>query len=237
MTSVEQLEYTEVELRSITHNLLVEWYDREVDLGREQYFEGKDKRSKQSVEVPEDRIRDADILAQAKKDRPWLWNTRTTREYVAYNAKGEEIKLTEPVTIVDTFGPGPRESKNSPTTKAPDGRHYIGDVKATERDVSRVRARIAYMKRLNMSIQHLDHFAPTYLIVLRWYYGGLTVEQIAKRLTKVTKSEFKKGKIEKIYEASLTWVMGCVAENPIWREYLPEFREALKENHAERRRE
>lgn len=219
----EQPEISEVELRAMTYNLLVDWYENEVYLGREKYIDGKKARAKQSVEVPEERIRDIDPLHQAKKDRPWLWNKKFKRKFMTYDHEGKEIELTETLSILDTFGPGPNETRRQMTSKAPDGRSFIRTEEfVSERENKRLKARVAYMKRIHQSMRHLDRFAPSYLIILRWYLGGMGIGAIGKKLG------IASGKVEKYYECAITWIMGCIAEDPIWREYEPEFREVLK---------
>ena len=219
-------------LRAMTYNLLIEWYENEVYLGKATYAKDKAKRSKQSVEIPEEAIRSADPLAQARRERPWCWNTQTTRDFVTYDAKGEEVVLTETISIVDTFGPGPRESRRQLRSREPDGRHFITP-EFTSPNPERTRLRINYMRRIHMAIQQIDNFAPTYVLVLTWYLSGMSLEAIANRLTKMTKEaggseKTSKGTVEKWYEAALTWVMGCIAQDPIWREHEKEFRQVLK---------
>ena len=219
---------TEIDLRALTENLLRDWYENEVYLGREEYFDERRAKRKLSVEVPEDRIREIDPLAQAKKDRPWAWNTHFSRRYTAYDHEGNEIELEETLSILDTFGSGPNETRRPLTSRTPDGSAYIRVDYTADKD-TKTQIKIQYLKRIHQSIRHLDHFAPSYLVILRWYLGGKTEGSIASQL-KINKSTVAKYK-----ESAITWVMGCVAENPIWREYEPEFRALLKEHHAEMR--
>ena len=224
---------TEKQLRAMVYNMLVEWFEREVMLGREQYADGYKPRNLQPVEVNASRIRESDPLAEAKRERPELWNTTTEREFVAYDDEGNEVVLMERVSILDVFGPGPSESPKHLSAKPPRGNYINPRLHYSKQEQEEISTRNSYMIRLQRGLHHLDHFAPMYMICLRWYFARMPMEVIAKRLSKVTGERIAKGTVEKWFESALTWLMGCVMENPVWREYEKDFREVLKQHLAE----
>ena len=243
MKAAEPNKVTEQQLRDMTLNLLIQWFDNEVYLGRDAYAEGANPRKQKSLDIPESRIREMDPLAEAKKARPWNWTTTTERKYVTYDHEGNEIELTETISILDAFGPGPRETPRQLRSKAPDGRKFIDSTAhISEREKDELRTNMDYMRRLHRAIQHLDHFAPTKMYCLNEFLRGKSTEAIANRLKKIAAEldlpdKVSVGTVNKYIDGAITWITGCIVENPIWREHEREFREVLRRDNAERARE
>ncbi|MEM7281319.1 MAG: hypothetical protein AAF438_06800 [Pseudomonadota bacterium] len=209
-------------LREATIIILRQWYENEVYLGRANYAPGK-KMKTLNYDVPADRLEAADPLADAKRARPWAWKRTFKRDTGRVDKYGNPVM--ESVSILDVLGRGPYETPRQISSKPPAGPHGVRTEISSrgERDSEVQRARIDWFKRIHKGMGHLVQFAPEYADVLLQDCAGYTRSQIAKRMGLNTT------KIQDFYECGMTWLTGCLSENPLWRTDLPEYQKLMRD--------
>lgn len=226
----------EPEMRELTLYYLARWYEREVYCNRAEYAEGRRKKAPVSREIP--RMTSVDPLAEAKRERPWLWNTTFNRIYESEELNPEtgeleKVERLETVSILDTYGPGPTETRvHKPSTSQ--GRGGIRLEEAAERsardkEALRVREEVETMRRLHSAMAKLHAAFPTYYLCVRLSTAGYSQRYMADKL------KCSKAKVELFFECGLTWLMGCLYHNPVWREDVDEFKQVLQQHHMFRK--
>lgn len=218
------------DLRQLTLRLINEWYEIEVYCNRAQYADGKKKRLV-SLDIPEDKMRYADPLAQARETRPEFWNTTFKRKYEFVDDRGKTVIKTEEVSILDVYGPGPSETRQAPASVDLRTRSVQGmkpesvvnrAVAAAERE--KLKLKTHQVARMQVGMRRLHRFAPVSAVCVRLYAAGYSRSYMANSL------KCSKGQAIQIFECGLTWLMGVVHTNPIFREEFPEFRSAVKQH-------
>ena len=212
--------------RQITLSLLSDWFEIEVHCRRASYAKDKKKRVV-DLDIPEERVREIDPLAQAKRDRPELWNTKFKRRYKTTDHMGNEVEREEELSILDVFGPGPKETRQIPNEYRP--RQSMRTEEASSR-AARARDKHATwhytqrLGRLQRGMGWLRKCHPIAAMCIRLYEAGHSQTSIAKQLN------CDKSVIRDCYEYAIGFLDFCVFANPVYREDLSEFRQVLKEH-------
>ena len=208
-------------MRQATLIVLSQWYENETYLGRMKYAPGKGPKSFKLDDVPEDKLLNEDPLAEAKRDRPWAWTRTFERATGAVDKKGN--KVIETLSILDVLGRGPYESpraRGSHEPRGPSG--VVTDIsQRSDRSSEFIRQRADWFKRVHKGMHHLQVFAPVYSDCVLLSLAGYSRKYIADRIN------CSASQSQQYYECGMTWLTGCVSENPVWRIDLPEYRALL----------
>ncbi|MCR9260759.1 MAG: hypothetical protein NXH95_13615 [Pseudomonadaceae bacterium] len=224
------------ELRQLTLKLINDWFEIEVYCNRAQYCDGKKKRVV-SVDIPEDKMRYADPLAEARETRPEFWNTTFKRKYEYFDPlQNRTVIKSEEVSILDVYGPGPSETRQVPTSvdlrlsntrgMKPEAVVHRAAA-AAERESLKLKTH--QVARMQVGMKRLHQFAPVSAICIRLYAAGYSRAYMANSL------DISKGQAIQIFECGLTWLMGVLHTNPVFREEFPDFRSAVKQHQAFRK--
>lgn len=163
-----------------------------------------------SLEVPEDRARQNEALAEAKKARPQNWTTRKLRE-IGRTARGRPIR--ESVPILDVLTADGRETRRSPGARTPYGVStdpVVGDAEEVRREHRRRVARQELLAVTRASMMRLILIEPVYHRALEMKAAGYSFRRMADRMG------IDRGVVEKYFECGLTWLSGCLMHRPQW---------------------